>query len=109
MKVFKKITVMTVGLVLLMVFTTASARAERVYVYSPLFLPFAVAGAAVGTAGAIVTGVVPGPHYVYPADSGRVYYEPVAEYHSPEPVPYGAVWVPGYYDRFGDWIPGHWR
>ena len=108
MKSIRKIPVMCIGLALLMVFATTNARAERVYV-SPLFLPFAVAGAAVGTAGAIVTGVVPGPHYVYPADDGPVYYAPAPEYYGPEPVPYGAVWVPGHHDRFGDWIPGHWR
>ncbi len=102
MKAMRKIMVMCFGLALLMAFTTTNAQAERYYYHSPLFLPFAVAGAAVGTAGAIVTGVIPRPYYVYPPDYGPVYYEPA-------PVPYAATWVPGHYDRFGDWIPGHWR
>jgi hypothetical protein len=101
MKAITRIAVMCIGLAFLMVVTTTNARAERYYYRSPLFLPFAVAGAAVGTAGAIVTGVLPGPHYVYTPP------EPV--YYAPEPVPYRAVWVPGHYDRFGEWVPGDWR
>jgi hypothetical protein len=108
MNAMRKISVISIALAVLMVLATQNLRAER-YVYrSPLFLPFAVAGAAVGTAGAIVTGVVPGPHYVYTPEE-RVYYAPEPVYYAPEPVPHGAVWVPGHYDRFGDWVPGHWR
>lgn len=108
MKTIRKITVIAIGLAVLMVAAAQNVRAERYHYHSPLFLPFAVAGAAVGTAGAIVTGVIPGPHVVYTPEE-RVYYAPEPVYFRTEPVPYGATWIPGHYDRFGDWVPGHWR
>ena len=43
----------------------------------------------------------PGPGSVYIVDGGYTGWvlPPFA----------GAVWVPGYYDRFGFWVGGHWR
>lgn len=38
----------------------------------------------------------------------RVVINPWAAYYRPDPRP-GWVWVDGYYDRDGDWVPGYWR
>jgi hypothetical protein len=27
----------------------------------------------------------------------------------PPPPGYAAVWLPGHYNRWGEWVPGHWR
>ena len=46
-----------------------------------------------------VAVVAPAP-VVY-APPRPVYYQP-AVYHGP-------VWIPGHYNRWGDWVRGHWR
>jgi hypothetical protein len=104
-----------IGLALILVFTTAGVRAECCYYYNPLFLPFAVAGAVLGTAAAIVTAP-----FAYSPYYGPGYYTPAPVYYDPGPYRGGAVrvrshydrdgfWVPGHYNRFGNWIPGHYR
>ena len=50
--------ILCISLVLLLAMTTADAQAQCCY-FNPLLLPFAVAGAVVGTAAAITTAVVP--------------------------------------------------
>jgi len=98
--------VVSISLVLLLVLTTADVQA-RGHHHPPFFLPFAVAGAVVGTVAAITTAVVPVP--VYPAYSGPVYYAPAPGYYGPGPVYSRPVWIPGHYNRYGYWVPGHWR
>ena len=98
------------SLVLLWATTIADAQAQCTY-FNPLLLPFAVAGAVagavVGTAAAITTAVVPVP--VYPAYSGPAYYAPVPRYYGPVPYHSRPVWMRGHYNRYGYWVPGHWR
>ena len=98
--------VVSISLVLLLVLTTVDVQARRCY-FNPLLLPFAVAGAVVGTVAAITTAVVPVP--VYPAYSGPAYYAPVPRYYGPVPYHSRPVWMPGHYNRYGYWVPGHWR
>ena len=111
MKAIKLIGVVCISLALLtgVTATTARAEAECCYYFNPLFLPFAVAGAVVGTAAAIVTGVVPGPPYAYPADYRPAYYAPAPAYYGPGPYHPRPVWISGHYNRHGAWVPGHWR
>ena len=97
--------VVSISLVLLLVLTTVDVQARRCY--NPFFLPFAVAGAVVGTVAAITTALVPVP--VYPAYSGPAYYAPAPRYYGPEPYHSRPVWMPGHYNRYGYWVPGHWR
>jgi hypothetical protein len=99
----KIIILASIGLALFMALPVASANAEECYYCNPLLFPFAVAAAAVGTAAAIVTApFCPycGPHYYAPA--------PAPVYYSPPPYAH-RVWVRGHYDRYGQWVPGHWR
>jgi hypothetical protein len=109
-----------VGLALLLVLTAVDAQAGCYRGYNPLYLPFAAVGAVIGTAAAITTAVVPAPHHAYPVYGGPVYpAHPV--YSGPgygahgggfyDPRPYYArpVWIPPHHNRYGAWIPGHWR
>ena len=111
MKTMKKVGVVCIGVALLLVFSTKSARAgtECCFYFNPFFLPFAVAGAALGTAAAITTGFVPAPVYYGPA-----YYPRRHVYYGPRHVYYGrpyhrGVWVRGHYNRYGARVPGHWK
>lgn len=109
--------ILGISLVLLLAMTTADAQAQCCY-FNPFLLPFAVAGAVVGTAAAITTAVAPLP--VYPIYPGP-YYGPRRAYYAPGPY-YGArpyygpwpyysrpIWIRPHYNRYGAWIPGHWR
>lgn len=127
MKSVKKSIVVGLAVAFLMVLTTTSAKAECCY-FNPFALPFIVAGAAVGTAAAVTTGVLGLPFYAgYPYYYGPsyyaaapYYYRPV--YHAPVPYYYGpryrhygyygprpswgrAAWGPRPYHRYGAW--GH--
>ena len=108
MRAVRIISLACIGLALLMVVTTTSAQAQCCYYVNPLFLPFAAAGAVLGTAAAITTGLV-APPYAYPAYYGPRYYAPARVYYAPRPYPHGSRWVAGHYDRHGLWVPGHWR
>ena len=101
----KILTGVCVGLALILVFSTVSVRAECCY-YNPLFLPFAVAGAVVGTAAAIVTAPFTYPAYYGPPPA---YYAPAPAYYAPGPYRGETVWIRGHYNRDGYWVPGHWR
>jgi hypothetical protein len=109
MKFLKGILVVFLSVALPMVVTTATAQAECCYFFNPFFLPFAVAGAVLGTATAIVTGFTPAPYYGYAAYQHPAYYGPPRAYYGPRAYPGESVWVPGYHNRYGGWIPGHWR
>ena len=98
--------VVSISLVLLLVLTTVDVQARRCY-FNPLLLPFAVAGAVVGTVAAITTALVPVP--VYSAYSGQAYYAPAPRYYGPRPYHSRPVWMRGHYNRYGYWVPGHWR
>ena len=98
--------VVSISLVLLLVLTTVDVQARRCY-FNPLLLPFAVAGAVVGTVAAITTALVPVP--VYPAYSGPAYYAPAPGYYGPGPYHSRPVWMRGHYNRYGYRVPGHWR
>lgn len=106
MKTIRKFASIGIALALVMVVFTSNADAGRYYGhhhhhFNPLFLPFAIAGAVVGTAAAITTGVLaPG----YPA-----YYGPAPGYCAPAACGPRGVWIPGHYTPYGEWIPGHWR
>ncbi|MFZ0927548.1 MAG: hypothetical protein WAN11_03045 [Syntrophobacteraceae bacterium] len=103
----KIIILASIGLALFMVVPAAPANAQDCYFCNPLLFPFVVAGAAVTTAAAIVTApFCPycGPHYYYAPPPPPVSYAP------PPYPPYGyRVWVRGHYNRYGAWVPGHWR
>ncbi len=110
----KKVLVVCLGLAFLMFFSTSMAQADECCAFNPLFLPFAIAGAAVGTAAAIASApFYPYPYYYGPAYYGPAYYGPA--YYPPPPGPYYGygprprVWVRGHNDPNGNWIPGHWR
>ena len=126
---------LSVSLVLLLVLTTVDVQARCGYYYNPLLLPFAVAGAVVGTVAAITTAVVPGSYYPAPVYTGPVYSEPVYAgptyyvpapgyygpgprphyfrpgYYRPEPRPhyFRPGWTPEHHNGFGHWAPGHRR
>jgi hypothetical protein len=87
----KRIAIAAVALAFLTIMTSAPAKAQY-YSYNPLLLPFAVAGAALGTAAAIVSAPF-------------AYAPPV--YYAPAPY-YARAWIPGHYTPYGAWIPGHW-
>ena len=95
--------VVSISLVLLLVLT--SVRAQAQCCYNPLVLPFAVAGAIVGTAAAIV---VPGP--VYPAYPGP-YYAPAPGYYGygPRPLYHRPGWAGDHRPRYGGWGGGYRR
>lgn len=69
MKAMKVLTITCIGLTLFLAFPARSAQAQCCY-FNPLFLPFAVAGAAIGTAAAIATGIVGAPYYAGPVYRG---------------------------------------
>ncbi len=98
MSMKKRIVIAAVALAFWTIMTSAPAKAQCCY--NPLLLPFAVAGAALGTAAAIVSAPFQ-PYYAYsPAPPPPYYYAP---------APYAArAWVPGHYTPYGNWIPGHW-
>jgi hypothetical protein len=96
--------VLSIGLVLLLVLTSVKAQAQCYY--NPLVLPFAVAGAIVGTAAAITTAVIPGP--VYPAYRGP-YYAPAPGYYGPRPFYHRPGWAGHHYPRYGAWGGGYRR
>lgn len=111
-----KVLVLGVCVVLMLVTTSVSAEAGCGYYWNPLLLPFAAAGAVVGTAAAITTAVVAPPYYGYPAYYGPRYYAPAPVYYGPGPYYsrpgpsyYRPAWVPAHYSGYGYWVPGHWR
>ena len=68
----------------------------------PLWFPFAVVGAVVGTAAAIATApFCPYCAYGPPPPAPVYYYHPAPAYHP-------GFWVPGHYTPYGAWVPGHW-
>ncbi|MGC8495145.1 MAG: hypothetical protein ACP5SH_25790 [Syntrophobacteraceae bacterium] len=88
-----------IAVTLLMLAPAPRAQAHGCY---PLWLPFAAAGAALGTAAAIASAPFY-PYYGY----GPAYYAPPpppAYYYQPAP----RYWLPGHYTPYGAWIPGHW-
>jgi hypothetical protein len=96
-----------IGLTLFIAVPVTNVNAEDCYYCNPLLFPFAVAGAVVGTAAAIVTApFCPycGPYYAPPAP---VYYAPA--YAPAGQYPHHRAWVRGHYNRYGAWVPGHWR
>jgi hypothetical protein len=109
MRAKKILSVVCVGLAFLLVVSTTSVRAEECcYFFNPLLLPFVVAGAALGTAAAITTGLV-APWYPYNYYYEPGYYAPAPAYYGPGPYGHRAAWVRGHYDGNGVWVPGHWR
>ena len=119
MKTLRIVGMVAIVLAVLMVFTTTSARAQYGYYFNPLLLPFVVAGAAVGTAASIVTGVVPGPYYAYPAYYGPAYYgpryyapgyyAPARVYYRSGPYHYRHAWIRGHHHRHDHWGHGYRR
>jgi hypothetical protein len=105
----KIIILASIGLALFILVPTQSANAQPdCYYCNPLLFPFAVAAAVVGTAAAIATA--PFCPYCGPYYYGYPYPPPAPVYYRPAPYPYGPrVWVRGHYDRYGQWVPGHWR
>jgi len=104
MNATKIVILASIGLALFMLAPTTPANAECDYC-NPLVFPFAVAAAAVGTAAAIVAApfcATCGPYYYPPPVPAPVYYAPPPAYRA-------RVWVRGHYDRYGAWVPGHWR
>lgn len=93
--------VLVVSVILILVLATSEVHAQRCCI-NPLVLPFAVAGAVLGTAAAITSSVVPGP--VYPA-----YCAPYRHPGCYRPYYTRHDWIPGHYNRYGHWVPGHWR
>lgn len=89
------------GLMLLLVFTTGSAQAQPDCCFNPFFLPFAVAGAAVSTAAAIVSAPFGGP---WGCCDGPGYYAPPPPRHGyrygPRPYYHGREWRSDYYGRY---------
>lgn len=103
MNIKKMIVLATIVLALFMIVPTTQAKAEC-YHCNPLLLPFAVLGAAVGTAAAIATAPFRplfGPYYYSAAPPPPpVYYRPRYYRHR--------VWMRGYHTPYGAWVPGHW-
>lgn len=109
MRFIRKLAVVCMVAAFLMVFTPTSAKAECCY-FNPFAIPFLVAGAVVGTAAAVTTGILGLPFYGYPYYYGpayygssyyygpRYYYDPW--YYAPGPFYYG---YPYYY---GSWFYG---
>jgi hypothetical protein len=104
MKSLRKIAVVVLVVASLLVFTTKSAKAEYCC-FNPLALPFMVAGAVVGTAAAITTGILGFPFYA----GAPYYYSP--SYYGPGyygPRYYGSSYYgPGYYGsgHYGPYAP----
>ncbi len=106
--------VLIIGLVFLFVFTTVDAQAGGCH--NPVLLPFAVAGAVVGTVAAITAAVLPHPPPAYPVYADPVYQEPPPAYYGPSPGYYspppgryntGPYW--GHSHHAGYWAHDHWR
>ncbi|MGC9195936.1 MAG: hypothetical protein ACP5IL_10835 [Syntrophobacteraceae bacterium] len=95
----KRIVIAVIALAFLTIMTSGPAKAQCCY--NPLLLPFAVAGAAIGTAAAIVSAPFQ-PYYAYAPPPPPAYY-----YQTPAPY-YSRAWMPGHYTPYGAWIPGHW-
>ncbi len=83
----KIIVLACVGIALFMSVPIRPANADDCYYCSPLWFPFAVAGAAVNTAVVIATAPFEPVYYTY----------------------HHRVWVPGHFNRYGHWVHGHWR
>jgi hypothetical protein len=98
--------VLSISLVSILVFAAVDVQAQCYY-GNPLVLPFAIAGAVVGTAAGIMTAIVPPPP-VYAGYPGP-YYAPPRFYYVPGPYPMRPAWGPGYYQRYGYGYRGHWR
>ena len=98
----KKITVFAVLVFAFFMTMPAAPAKAQCYGCNPLLLPFAVLGAAVGTAAAIASA--PFCPYCAPAYGPP----PPAYYYHPAPVYYPRFWVPGHYTPYGGWVPGHW-
>jgi hypothetical protein len=100
--------VVSIAVVLLLVLTSVTAQAQCYY--NPLYLPFAMAGAIVGTAAAIATVVIPAPPYGYPAYHGP-YYAPAPAYHGygTGPFYHRPVWAGDHHPRYGAWGGGYRR
>jgi hypothetical protein len=107
MSMRKIIIVASIGLALFMIVPTTRANAEECNFCNPLLFPLAVAGAVVGTAAAIVTApfcpYCGGPYYYPPVPA------PAPVYYAPPPPYHARVWIRGHYNRYGQWVPGHWR
>jgi hypothetical protein len=93
MKALRKIVGVTcVGLALLLVFAAGSAQAQPGCCVNPLFLPFAVAGAVLGTAAAVVSA----PFHPCASYDGPGYYAPPPPYYGygygPRPYYHRQVW-----------------
>ncbi len=106
MKKTRVILFTVIALVILMLTSAPPASAQCDYgCCNPLLLPFAVVGAAVGTAAAIVTAPFRPFYYAPaygPAPPAPVYYRPAGSYY------YHRAWIPGHYTPYGAWVPGHW-
>ncbi len=101
----KIIILASIGLALFMIVPARGANAQDCYYCNPLLFPFAVVGAAVGTAAAIVTAPFRpcyGPYYYAPPPPAPVYYGPRLYHHH-------RARIRGHYGRYGQWVPGHWR
>jgi hypothetical protein len=104
MKAISIIMIASVGLALFMIVPVTDANAQDCFYCNPLLFPLAVAGAVVGTAAAIVTApFCPycGPYYSPPPPPAPVYYRSAPDHRR--------VWVRGHQNRYGEWVPGHWR
>ncbi len=94
---WKTIGVACVGIALVLALTTGRAQAQPDCCFNPLFLPFAVAGAVVGTAAAVVSAPF------YPCTS---YYGP--DYYPPPPhAYYGHRYRPRPYYHRQTWRSDH--
>ena len=51
--------------------------------------------------------ITPYPGYMYPYPPPHAYYPPVPYYGAYPPC--ARVWVPGYYDGYGNWVFGYYR
>ena len=101
MRTKKMMVISAIALAFLMIAPAVPAKAQC-YGCNPLLLPFAVVGAVVGTAAAIVTA--PFCPYCGPAYGPP----PPAYYYRPAPAYYPRMWVPGRYTAYGAWVPGYW-
>lgn len=87
----KTIGVACVGLALVLVFATGRAQAQPDCCFNPLLFPFAVAGAVVGTAAAVVSA----PFYPCASTCGPAYYPPPPCYeyrYGPRPYHHRPSW-----------------
>ncbi|MDR3568901.1 MAG: hypothetical protein P4L43_12810 [Syntrophobacteraceae bacterium] len=100
----KKMMVLAAMALAFLIIAPAAPAQAQCYGCNPLLLPFAVVGAAVGTAAAIAGApFCPycAPAYGPPPPAPVYYYRPAREY-------YPRFWVPGHYTPYGRWAPGHW-